>query len=989
MAPLEWDELMEVTPDALENDDDLSEDMFENLQDFEADGESDATRLVQLFKVTQSVMKIKQSQLNVLEKEIEDMATEFGERNVKKDQEIEALKGECQTLRRENKDLQRMHPEGGGSGGGTHETRFLRDELMKFEEDIAQYQRDMKEKDQQLVEERELSEKYISRTEEAEKELRELRKESEQMREDIRDYQRQLEAQRESMLAKRDEDYEVRDKISGKNKLINMALEENKNLAETNVELEEKIERLKKEMAEGQTEVEHTTDQILKLRMVVEKSDEMAEHYRKKTQALQCQLDDLNEQVKSKTDADDEIMVQVNNKVEEWKGVLADKDERIYSLQEQLVQMREQLVAANMDTEKASVSMLTKALEERDKQIAVLQVRVDEAAIALEGNAALMEDFNSHMNKNTNDPQMKKITTLKNTLQSHETQLKDADKRALEASFLISLAEEDARAKDKQLSEVLERMSQYEQGIYGLPEAVTEIKDLKVQSSVKDRQVEELTQYINRVEMQLNDLNDENDDYRQRLGLGVREEVDLSEYRKKKNVRQQEDRALNHVLQKEIERLEEERISLKQQMRKIAQSSGQRAVALGLNADDMQEVNSLIEQLKAKRDGQEQASVTKIKSLAEREALKLKNQQLDKEVVKNEQKVEKLTQEVIRLKTKSTELEDENKGLEKGMREILDSLKEQSVSTDGLEVIQCPTLERMLAAMDSRNLIGTHDTSLYLKAQVDNLTGHNEELRRTLREIRFEATKANVELDKAQRKMVTMDEEIKELRESGAGAWFQTMSLPEGMAVSSSEVIASINEHLVQALQELSLKEGLLEKMETTLVGCQRKIAVMRHQKGMVYKEYHEQKLILEEARSKLEEELKHVQGLREDDQENTKVKTDMIAMETAVTERLGYLQRHKDMATFKIAALQKSLEDSVPASDLEAANKQYTELTEKYRDMLERSNTLVARSEESSGFEVEVKHLQDEKNALQQELTIEKEKLHTLEAAFENMRKQ
>jgi centrosomal protein CEP290 len=75
--------------------------------------------------------------------------------------------------------------------------------------------------------------------------------------------------------------------------------------------------------------------------------------------------------------------------------------------------------------------------------------------------------------------------------------------------------------------------------------------------------------------------------------------------------------------------------------------------------------------------------------------------------------------------------------------------------------------------------------------------------------------------------------------------------------------------------------------------------------------------------------------------------------METAVAERLGYLQRHKDMATFKIAALQKQLEDSVSAAELEAVNKQYTELTEKYRDMLERSNTLVARSEETSGFEV------------------------------------
>ena len=31
------------------------------------------------------------------------------------------------------------------------------------------------------------------------------------------------------------------------------------------------------------------------------------------------QVEDLMEQVRSKVDADDEIMVQVNNKVEEWK----------------------------------------------------------------------------------------------------------------------------------------------------------------------------------------------------------------------------------------------------------------------------------------------------------------------------------------------------------------------------------------------------------------------------------------------------------------------------------------------------------------------------------------------------------------------------------------------------------------------------------------------------------------------------------------------
>lgn len=42
-----------------------------------------------------------------------------------------------------------------------------------------------------------------------------------------------------------------------------------------------------------------------------------------------------------------------------------------------------------------------------------------------------------------------------------------------------------------------------------------------------------------------------------------------------------------------------------------------------------------------------------------------------------------------------------------------------------------------------------------------------------------------------------------------------------------------------------------------------------------------------------------------------------------------------------------------MPAADLEAANKQFNELTEKYRDMLERGNTLVLRSKNLEHLEV------------------------------------
>ena len=41
-------------------------------------------------------------------------------------------------------------------------------------------------------------------------------------------------------------------------------------------------------------------------------------------------------------------------------------------------------------------------------------------------------------------------------------------------------------------------------------------------------------------------------------------------------------------------------------------------------------------------------------------------------------------------------------------------------------------------------------------------------------------------------------------------------------------------------------------------------------------------------------------------------------------------------MATYKIDALQKTLAESIPTSSLDDANRQYAELTMKYRDLLQ-----------------------------------------------------
>lgn len=64
-----------------------------------------------------------------------------------------------------------------------------------------------------------------------------------------------------------------------------------------------------------------------------------------------------------------------------------------------------------------------------------------------------------------------------------------------------------------------------------------------------------------------------------------------------------------------------------------------------------------------------------------------------------------------------------------------------------------PILNWYLQAIEAKNLIGNYDTSMYLKAQVDNLQGRNDELRRELRESRHECNKVRLDLQRTKEKV--------------------------------------------------------------------------------------------------------------------------------------------------------------------------------------------------------------------------------------------
>ena len=194
----------------------------------------------------------------------------------------------------------------------------------------------------------------------------------------------------------------------------------------------------------------------------------------------------------------------------------------------------------------------------------------------------------------------------------------------------------------------------------------------------------------------------------------------------------------------------------------------------------------------------------------------------------------------------------------------------------------------------------------------------------------------------------------------------------------------------------------MLAKLEDELENFKRKFAVLIHQKGLLYQEYLNEKNTWENEINKHREETNELKRLREQDGvklleydrllenlatdpemlkarlgeltrkitvlrvnekslarrytatqevesslrcENEKLKRDILDMEGSVMARVGYLERYKETAGYKMGVLQRSLDESCPISELEMVNREYNELTAKYRDLLQRENILVERS--------------------------------------------
>uniref|UniRef100_A0A2K6FRH3 Centrosomal protein 290 n=1 Tax=Propithecus coquereli TaxID=379532 RepID=A0A2K6FRH3_PROCO len=688
------------------------------------------------------------------------------------------------------------------------------------------------------------------------------------------------------------------------------------------------------------------------------------------TRFLRDEIRQLEKQLEQK----DRELEDIEKELEKEKKVneqliLSSKDDEIIEYQQMLHNLREKLKNAQLDADKSNVMALQQGIQERDSQIKMLTEQVEQYTKDMEKNTFIIEDLKNELHRN------KGASTL--SQQSHymkiQSKVQILEEKTKEAERTAELAEADAREKDKELVEALKRLKDYESVFKAFLVKMTICKNF----SLEEGNINILYRlYIC-----------ENVFLTRTQSLEPKTMIDLTEFRNSKRLKQQQYRAENQILLKEasmIESLEEERIDLKKKIRQMAQERGKRSVTSGLTFEDL----NLNENVSQDRVGQTKWDLMSLKSMSE-------------------------AQSKVNTESRNAEIE-------------LERHRSQAQQV----------------AIESKNAEGIFDASLHLKAQVDQLTGRNEELRQELRESRKEAINYSQQLAKANLKIDHLEKETSLLRQSeGSNVVFKGVDLPDEIAPSSANIINSQNEYLIRLLQELENKEKKLKNLEDSLESYNRKFAVIRHQQSLLYKEYLSEKKTwktesdtIKEEKRKLEDQIQQdaikvkeynnllsalqmdsdemkkilsensrkmtvlqvnekslirqyttlVEMERQLRKENGKQKNELLSIEAEVCEKIGCLQRFKEMAIFKIAALQKVVDNSVSLSELELANKQYNELTAKYRDILQKDNMLVQRTDNLEHLECENISLKEQIEAINKELEITKEKLHTIEQAWE-----
>ncbi|CAH8640430.1 unnamed protein product [Schistosoma bovis] len=850
-----------------------------NVEDWD-----DSDRLKHVFQITQTLLNLKWEQWKLSETSLSD-----------KTSEINNLKDQIRELEQENKDLQKAISASGLDRGSIGETRRLEFKVVKLQSELESLKiakdASFKEKEELLNEKGDLERKV----ELVSKENKELQERCEYLHLQLQD--------RPSFFGRSNDEANYRKEISSLRAKIRVQKAEIDGLEDEKQNLWSDINRLESNLRQASMEIDRATDDYVKMKEALTEADKSHAEKSAECSMLRAQLANLSEKIGHPEETNNLIMSAVEQKIEEWKEILADKDMEIVKLNERIIEFSQELRDLKADSDKTSVQALMKSIKDRDVQIHSLKKQLTDATNEVEKSTTLLNELAKQANENEFDPSSRKaerIIVLKKQLQEKENLNTELEKR-------LELAEEAAQSQANEVTILEKQLKRYEEGEYGLSEAIAELKATRLQLNSKERQLEEVCRLASQAESSLNEINLENEHLRSKLGIPLIEKIDLNGYRRQKRAEVEEDRAVNIILQKEIEKLEDERLELKRKLRTLARQLGQQYGSSDLHVDGvlLGNLNQVSEEVvstqsvrvvSASRSSQKTKSSPTQDELADLpEVWKARFKILDEELVQALKQIEEEHKKHDKLETRLKQITEANVLLESGLKEVQNQIhsfhiesknqrdlseeKKQSKSdnitkTEKREVannklkikneiiqLDCPSLDKLLAALDARNMVEDSDSGQFLKSRVDQLEGANQELRSNLRDIRMSSALYEVKLNEAHNRIKQLESQLESVDLLNNNTPSQTFiegqsPLPKDINPDTAKVILSLEEHLLTMMKDISDKNTQLAYIDNQMEAARRKYSVCKHHQGLLYRDFYNERQTWKKEKEKLEQRL-------------------------------------------------------------------------------------------------------------------------------------
>lgn len=437
MAPLDWGRIMSVDLRGLQENEAVSEELYHLLTkgNFDPAAAQDVKKMEKFFQLSQMMLRIKATEASIASEEIEQMAETNNE-------QVERLQSEIHQFRKHT---------GGGEQSFIREIHVLEDRNRDLEKEIGNSEK-------QLIDERRNNDQLSGKIEQIERQNKELKREVERYKTDIADYHRQIEQHRDSLMSQHGGDSELRSKLGEKNRDLNRYLDEIRSLSDVNTELEDKLKNVEKDLEESAIEMNKMADEYTKLKTVLQQTDMIVEEMRKERDVLRAQVQDLRDQVASKTDNDDQILSAVNIKVEEWKMVIASKDVEIANYRRAIEDLRKQAAVSQIDADKQTIVALHQELKEKNEHVESLEKQLQDVSNEMKEITDQIGNIKKQADKGLPSAfQQKQINELHTTVNREKL-------TAVVERNRVKMAEKAVAEKDKEVNELVAKLMQYERG---------------------------------------------------------------------------------------------------------------------------------------------------------------------------------------------------------------------------------------------------------------------------------------------------------------------------------------------------------------------------------------------------------------------------------------------------------------------------------------------------------------------------------------------